>query len=292
MFQGSAVALVTPMTSSGKIDKKRFQKLVQFHVEQGTQAIIVSGTTGEGPTLTKKEREQLIKLATEGVAGQVPVIVGIGTYNTSATLEQALEVTKAGANGLLVVTPYYNKPTQEGAYRHFKQIAESVSLPIILYNVPQRTAFDLLPDTIARLAEIPNIVGLKEASGDLPRCRDILALCKDRLKLYSGDDASALAFILQGGKGVISVTANLMPKLMQEMCLAALQGNLHRAGSLNTQLMPLHKKLFVESNPIPVKWAMQTLGWIAPGIRLPLTTLSESYQSVVKEAMKESGVLN
>lgn len=291
MFQGSMVALVTPMTPSGELDIANLRRLVDMQISEGTDAIIVNGTTGESPTLTDAERLLTIQVVVEQAKKRVPVIAGTGTYSTRETLHQTEQAKKLGVDACLIVTPYYNKPTQEGLYQHFRTIAEAVDIPIILYTVPGRTGCDLLPETVARLSLIPNIVGLKEASGDLAKARAILAACQNKFNLYSGDDASALAFMLQGGKGVISVTANVVPKLMHEMCTAALAHQIRKAAEINTRLMPLHKNLFVESNPIPVKWAVQQLGWISEGIRLPLTPLSDNYHEMIKEAMKESGVI-
>lgn len=295
MFEGSIVALVTPMTKTGELDEVRLRNLIQHHIKAGTQGFVLSGTTGEAPTLSEDEKLQLIHITQEILKStdrKIPIIAGVGTNNTASTIKNAQKLEALGVDACLIVTPYYNKPTQEGLYQHYKNIANNVSLPIILYNVPSRTACDLLPETVARLSEIPNIIGIKEALGDLERSRKLLELCKKNFILLSGDDASSLAFMLQGGKGVISVTANIAPKEMFEMCQAALEGNIQRAGSINTKLMPLHKSLFVESNPIPVKWVMQELGWIEGGIRLPLTPLSEKNCDILKKAMQESGVFN
>jgi 4-hydroxy-tetrahydrodipicolinate synthase len=279
------------MTSSGALDEENLRKLIERHIAAGTDAIVVNGTTGEAPTLTESEKLKIIKIAIEVAADRVPIIAGTGTNATAETIHHTELAMNLGVDACLIITPYYNKPTQEGLYQHFKHIAEAVPVPIILYNVPGRTVSDLLPETIERLAQISNIIGLKEATGDLQRARDILALCGNKIDLYSGDDASALAFMLQGGKGVISVTANVAPKEMHEMCAAALAKDIGLAGKLNSNLMPLHKALFVEANPIPVKWAVAELGWVAEGIRLPLTPLSEKYHETVKEAMKMSGVI-
>jgi 4-hydroxy-tetrahydrodipicolinate synthase len=291
MFHGSLVALVTPMKITGELDEPRFRALIERHIAEGTQGIIVAGTTGEAPTLTEQEKYHLIQVALEVAHGQIPIIAGTGTYCTAETIKQTKHAFSLGVDACLVVTPYYNKPTQEGLYQHYKSVAEQASGPILLYNVSSRTACDLLPETVARLAKISNIVGLKEASSDLNRCKALLKLCGESFSLYSGDDASSLAFMLQGGKGVISVTANVAPKMMRTMCEAALNSNIKIAGLVNTRLMPLHKTLFVEANPIPVKWAVQQLGWIEGGIRLPLTPLSLDQQTVVKQAMIDSGVL-
>lgn len=292
MFHGSLVALVTPMTRSGELDIPRLQVLVDRHLAEGTNGIVVSGTTGEAPTLSKKDRETLIKTTLDRVKGKIPVIAGTGTYSTQETIQRTQEAYDLGVDACLVVTPYYNKPTQEGLFQHFSAVANAVSVPIILYNVASRTGCDLLPETVARLAKIKNIVGLKEGGSDLARGRELLKACEaNPIDFFSGDDASSLAFMLQGGKGVISVTANVAPQMMQQMCKAALEPNLRIAGEINTKLMPLHKALFVESNPIPVKWALEKLGWIEGGIRLPLLPLSEKNQAIVQNAMKESGIL-
>lgn len=291
MFHGSIVALVAPMTDSGQLDEKNLRQLVGTHIDAGTDGIVVNGTTGEGSTLTDAERINMIKMVVDICDGRIPVIAGTGTYSTEETIQRTVEAMDLGVDACLVVTPYYVKPTQEGLYQHFKAVAEAAPIPIILYNVPGRTGCDLLPETVKRLSDISNIVGIKEATGNLQRAREILAICGDKIDLYSGDDASALAFMLQGGKGVISVTANVAPKEMHEMCAAALARDISLAGILNTRLMPLHKALFVESNPIPVKWATAQLGWISDAIRLPLTTLSAQYHETVKDAMKTSGVL-
>lgn len=292
MFHGSIVALVTPMTANGdKVDFDRLQGLISMHLEQGTDGIVVVGTTGEAATLSQDEQEEIIKIAVEMASDRIPIIVGTGTNDTRVTIRKTERAMELGADACLLITPYCVKPTQEGLYQHYKAVARAVPIPIILYNVTGRTACDLLPETVKRLSECSNIVGIKEASGDLKRGRDLLEACGDSMDLLSGDDASALGFILQGGRGVISVTANIAPKMMHEMCQAALEGNTRLAEELNNRLMPLHKELFVESNPIPVKWAMQQLDWVKEGIRLPLTTLSLKYHAVVKAAMQSSGIL-
>ncbi len=291
MFQGSIVALVTPMTKTGELDITCLRKLVKLHLDQGTDAIVVNGTTGESPTTTNKEKLKVIETVLEVASGQIPVIAGTGTYSTMETIHRTEEAMKLGVDACILVTPYYNKPTQEGLYQHFKAVAEAVPIPQILYNVPGRTQCDLLPATVERLSHLSNIVGLKEATGDLARGRALKEICGDSFVLLSGDDPSALAFILQGGKGVISISSNVVPKKMHEMCKAALAGDFKRAGEINTPIMQLHKALIVEANPIPVKWVMHQMGLIEEGIRLPLTPLSEKNRSVVKEAMKEVGLL-
>jgi 4-hydroxy-tetrahydrodipicolinate synthase len=291
MFQGSMVALVTPMSATGEFDEIQFRSLIETHIAAGTQAIGVIGTTGEAPTITNNERHKIIKMAVESARGRVPIIAGTGTNSTIETIYQTEQSMELGVDACLIVTPYYNRPTQEGLYQHYRAVAEAVSIPILLYNVPNRTGCDLLPETVVRLSRIANIVGIKEATGDLARGRELVSMCDKKFNVISGDDASALAFMLQGGSGVISVTANVVPKLMHDMCAAALSNKVQLAGELNTRLMPLHKALFVEPNPIPVKWAVQQLGLIKEGIRLPLTPLSDQYHVVVKEAMKVSGVI-
>ncbi len=291
MFQGSMVALVTPMTPTGAIDEACIPQLIERHIQAGTSAIVILGTTGEAPTITHDERTKIITTAVQASAGRIPIIVGTGTYSTMETIVLTEQAKELGASACLVVVPYYSRPTQEGVYQHFRSISEAVGIPLILYNHPKRTGCDLLPETVDRLAEFFNIVGIKDSSCDLARGRELVAVCAGRLGLYTGDDASSLAFMLQGGKGVISVTANVAPKQMQDMCAAALAGDFELAGQLNTQLMPLHKNLAVESNPIPVKWALNQLGWIQEGIRLPLTPLSPEYHEDLREAMKISGVI-
>lgn len=285
MFHGSMVALVTPMAADGVIDHESLDRLVEFHIENGTDAIVAVGTTGESATLDTDEHCALIRTIVERVHGRVPVIAGTGANATREAIQLTRCALQGGADACLLVTPYYNKPTQEGLYLHYKAIAEAVPIPQILYNVPGRTACDLLPETVARLAPIPNIIGVKEATGDLARAREILDRCSDKMDLYGGDDATAMALMLMGGKGVISVTANVAPRLMHEMCSAALQGDRARAEALNEQLMPLHQELFIEANPIPVKWALNQMGLIQAGIRLPLTPLSAACHARVRQAL-------
>ncbi|CAN5256396.1 4-hydroxy-tetrahydrodipicolinate synthase [soil metagenome] len=290
MFHGSMVAIVTPMHLDGSIDEASLRRLIDWHIAEGTQAIIIIGTTGESPTLTAKEKVRVIKIAVEQAAGRVPVIAGTGSNSTSVAIENAQNAMAAGADACLVITPYCNKPTQEGLYLHFKAIAEAVALPMILYNVPSRTACDLLPATIARLSSISNIVGVKEATGKLERVGEILAACNNKIDVYSGDDATALDLILLGARGVISVTANMLPKAMYEICALALKGEKEKALQLNQPLMSLHKALFLEANPIPLKWALHQMGLIPAGIRLPLTPLSEQYHQSLPLAMHEAGI--
>ena len=291
MFQGSMVALVTPMFEDGRLDEDSLRKLVDFHVENGTDAIVAVGTTGESATLDEKEHCGVIRQVVEQAAGRIPVIAGTGANSTTEAITLTRCAMEAGVDACLLVTPYYNKPTQEGLYLHFKAVAKAVAVPQILYNVPGRTACDMLPETVARLAEIPNIVGIKEATGNLDRARKILELCGDKIDLYSGDDATAMECILLGAKGDISVTANVAPAAMHEMCTAALAGDRDKAAPINSRLDALHRDLFVEANPIPVKWALYEMGLIPPGIRLPMTFLSSQYHDTVRKALQVAGIL-
>ena len=290
MFHGSMVAVVTPMTAEGALDFEALARLVEFHIENGTDAIISVGTTGESATVDFEEHIEVVRRVVELARSRIPVIAGTGANSTTEALHLTQRAMEVGADACLLVTPYYNKPTQEGLYRHYKLIADSVAIPQILYNVPGRTACDLKPETVERLADIPNIVGIKEAS-TLERIQDLVRRLGDRMDVYSGDDGIAAEAMLTGAKGVISVTANVAPRLMHEMATAALAGNRARAEALNARLAGLHKALFLESNPIPVKWAVHQLGLIPPGIRLPLTPLSESCQPAVREAMQQAGVI-
>lgn len=290
MFHGSMVALVTPMQADGALDPESLRRLVEFHIEQGSDAIVAVGTTGESATLDEEEHCRVIRQVVEFTAGRVPVIAGTGANSTTEAIILTRCAMQAGADACLLVTPYYNKPTQQGLYLHHKAVAEAVPIPQILYNVPGRTACDMLPDTVARLAEIPNIIGIKEATGNLDRAAEILGRCGDKMDLYAGDDATAMEVMLMGGKGVISVTANVAPRLMHEMCTAALAGDRTRAANINDRLMALHQDLFIESNPIPVKWALQQMGLIPPGIRLPLTPLSAAAHDRVRRALQQAGL--
>ncbi|MEO6696841.1 MAG: 4-hydroxy-tetrahydrodipicolinate synthase [Gammaproteobacteria bacterium] len=291
MFHGSMVALVTPMQADGALDPESLRRLVEFHIEQGSDAIVVVGTTGESATLDEEEHCGVIRQVVEFAAGRLPVIAGTGANSTTEAITLTRCAMQAGADACLLVTPYYNKPTQQGLYLHHKAVAEAVPIPQILYNVPARTACDMLPDTVARLAEIPNIIGIKEATGNLDRAREILERCGGKMDVYAGDDATAMDVILMGGKGVISVTANVAPRLMHEMCVAALAGDRTKASSINDRLMALHQDLFTESNPIPVKWALNQMGLIPPGIRLPLTPLSAAAYDRVRRALQHAGLL-
>lgn len=288
MVQGSIVALVTPMEEDGALDEASLKKLIEFHIEQGTDAIVAVGTTGESSTLDEEEHIAVIRQVVEQAAGRLPVIAGTGANSTREAIELTRRAKEVGADACLLVTPYYNKPTQEGLYRHHKAVAEAVAIPQILYNVPGRTACDMLPETVARLAEIPNIVGIKEATGDLARARQIKEFCGEAFPIYSGDDATACELCLQGAQGIISVTANVAPRLMHEICRAALQGDRETALKLDASLSALHKALFIESNPIPVKWAVWAMGLIKAGIRLPLTWLSENRHEAVRQAMRQA----
>jgi 4-hydroxy-tetrahydrodipicolinate synthase len=284
------VAVVTPMRENGELDFEALARLVEFHVENGTDAIISVGTTGESATLDFEEHIRVVRRTVELIKGRIPVIAGTGANSTSEALHLTRRSMEAGADACLLVTPYYNKPTQEGLYRHYRLIADSVAIPQILYNVPGRTACDLKPETVERLADIPNIVGIKEAS-TLERLLELVRRCGDRLDVYSGDDAIAAEAMLGGAKGVISVTANVAPRASREMAAAALAGDRARTEAVNERLAELHKALFLESNPIPVKWAVNRLGLIPPGIRLPLTPLSEPFRPAVQAAMQQAGVI-
>jgi len=291
MFRGSMVALVTPMHPDGSVDFDSLGQLIKFHIENGTSAIVSMGTTGESATLNEKEHCEVIRRTVEMANERIPVIAGTGANSTTEAISLTRCAMQAGADACLLVTPYYNKPTQEGLYQHHKLIAESVAIPQILYNVPGRTACDMLPETVARLAEVSNIIGIKEATGDLSRLTQIRELCGDNFDIFSGDDDTGMEFMLQGGDGVISVTNNIAPKAMSDMCAAALAGDRAKAEELNQPLTGLHNDLFVEANPIPVKWALTEMGKMPAGIRLPLTILSEQYHQTLRDAMHQAGVL-
>jgi len=288
MFQGSIVALVTPMHEDGALDQKSLKSLVEFHIEQGTDAIVAMGTTGESATLDEKEHCLVIRQVVEMVAGRIPVIAGTGANSTTEAISLTKSAKEAGADACLLVTPYYNKPTQQGLVLHYKAIAEAVDIPLILYNVPSRTACNMLPETVAKLKDIPNIVGVKDATGDMEVGKALLALSNDNFAIYSGDDATSCELILMGAKGSISVTANVAPKKAHQMCAKALQGKAEEAHQIDASLQALHRDLFVESSPIPIKWAVSELGLINKGIRLPLTWLSKSFEPVVKAAINEA----
>jgi 4-hydroxy-tetrahydrodipicolinate synthase len=290
MFRGSIVALITPMHEDGRVDDEALRRLVDWHVAEGTAAIVSVGTTGESATLDEEEHCAVIRRTVELAAGRIPVIAGTGANATTEAVRLTGSAKEAGADAALLVTPYYNKPTQEGLYRHYRAVAEAVDIPQILYNVPGRTACDMTPETTARLSELPNIVGLKDATGDLARLPRLRALCGPGFALYSGDDATGCEFMLRGGDGVISVTNNVAPRLMAQMCAAALAGDRCAAMDINARLDPLHHELFVQSNPIPVKWAVFELGLARTGIRLPLTWLTEELQPRVRQAMHHAGI--
>ncbi|MDR9498667.1 MAG: 4-hydroxy-tetrahydrodipicolinate synthase [Hydrogenovibrio sp.] len=291
MLKGSMVALVTPMKADESLDFDALARLVEFHIQAKTKAIVATGTTGESATLDFDEHEQVLKFIIEKAAGRIPVIAGTGGNSTSEAIMLTEYAHKAGADACLLVTPYYNKPTQEGLYQHYKKIAETVEIDQILYNVPGRTACDLLPETVGRLAEIDNIVGIKEATGDVSRVRQIRSLAGDDFALYTGEDANAVEFLLAGGHGGISVTANVAPQLVSEIYDLAIAGQGEEARLKDQQLMSLHQALFVETNPIPVKWAMAEMGMINGAIRLPMTPLSEKYHTTVRQALESAGVL-
>lgn len=291
MIQGSLVAIVTPMQADGAVDEMAFRRLIDWHVEQGTDAIVAVGTTGESATLDEAEHCAAIGLVVEQAAGRIPVIAGTGANSTTEAITLTRCAQRAGADACLLVTPYYNKPTQEGLYQHHRAVAEAVDIDQILYNVPGRTAVDMLPETVARLAAVDNIVGVKEATGQLARIGRIRALTSDDFAIYSGDDATARDAILLGANGDISVTANVAPAAMHSMCAAALAEDAAAAAELDRRLAGLHDKLFVEANPIPVKWALGEMGRIGPGIRLPLTVLSAEYHTVVRTALRNAGAL-
>ncbi len=291
IVSGSLVAIVTPMSDDGALDLDALRRLVDWHITEGTDGIVIVGTTGESPTVTFDEHCLLIRTTVEHAAGRVPVIAGTGANSTVEAIELTECAKSAGAQAGLSVVPYYNKPTQEGLYQHYKKIAEAVDLPLILYNVPGRTVADLANDTALRLADVPGIVGVKDATGSMERAADVLRRAPRDFAIYSGDDASAMPFMLLGGHGVISVTANVAPKLMHDMCVAAREGNLSRARELNNTLLPLHSQLFVEANPIPVKWACAELGLIPSGIRLPLTRLSSELHDTVRGALRHAKLI-
>jgi len=291
MFSGSSVALVTPMTADGAVDFPCLQRLVDWHIEEGTDCLVIAGTTGESATLSRAEHVEVIRVAAERAGGRIPVVAGTGSNSTTQTIDLSQAVAAFPIDGYLIVTPYYNKPTQEGLCRHYLAIADAVDHPVILYNVPGRTGVDMLPPTVARVAGHAGIVGIKEATGDLSRIAVLREGCGDDFLLLSGDDATCRDFILQGGQGVISVTANVAPALMARMCEAALEGDAALAAEVDACLADLHRELFIESNPIPVKWALERLGLISGALRLPLTTLSSSARPAVEAALRRAGLL-
>jgi 4-hydroxy-tetrahydrodipicolinate synthase len=291
MIQGSIVALVTPMDDSGAIDFNRLKSLVAFHIEQGTDALVAVGTTGESATLDESEHCAVIKAVVEYAAGKIPVIAGTGANSTTEAISLTQKAKQAGADACLIVTPYYNKPTQQGLYLHHKAIADAVDIPQILYNVPGRTACDMLPETVGKLSHIANIVGVKEATGDLSRVKQIRDLTGDDFALYTGDDATSREFCLLGGNGSITVTGNVAPRLVHEMIKAAMAGDDETASAIDAKLIALHKNLFIQSNPIPVKWAVAEMGLMGKGIRLPLTWLTDDCVQAVRDAMQQAEVL-
>lgn len=289
-IQGSIPAIITPMHEDGSLDLPGFERLLDWHIAEGSDAVVVVGTTGESPTVDVEEHCALIETAVRQVAGRIPVIAGTGANSTREAIELARFAGKAGADAHLSVVPYYNKPTQEGLYLHFKSIAEAVELPLILYNVPGRTVADLGNETILRLAQVPGIVGIKDATGNIERCADLLKRVPAGFDVFSGDDATAIALMLLGGKGSISVTANVAPRLMHQMCAAAIAGNAALATELNQRLLGLHRNLFLEANPIPVKWAAMQMGLVESGIRLPMTQFSSDFHDRLRLALREAGV--
>ena len=291
MLKGSLVALITPMDDQGNIDYVALKNLIDFHVESQTDGLISVGTSGESATLDIDLQIEVIAKTMELAAGRIPIIAGTGGNSTVEAVELTERAAALGVDACLLVVPYYNKPTQHGLYQHFKYIAEAVDVPQILYNVPGRTSLDMVNDTIVDLSKIPNIIGVKEASGDVSRVADLLSRCGDDFGLYSGDDGTTLDFIAEGGHGCISVTANVAPKLMHEMCFAAIAGDMDRASEINQRLDPLHSALFLESNPIPAKWALFEMGYTTKGIRLPLTVFSDKYHDELRAAMSTAGVL-
>ena len=292
MIQGSIVAIVTPMFEDGSLDFQSLKALLDWHIAEGTDAIVIVGTTGESPTVAVEEHCELIKVAIEHVAGRIPVIAGTGGNSTSEAIELTAFAKQAGADASLQVVPYYNRPTQEGMVQHFTRIAESVDLPVILYNVPGRTVADMSNDTIVRLSSVPGITGVKDATGNIARGTELLRAVPKSFAVYSGDDATAMALMFCGGKGNISVTANVAPRAMHELCVAAMAGRVAEAIAINDKLIPLHNRLFVEPNPVPVKWALQQMGRMQGGIRLPLVPLGAASHDWLRSALRESGVLN
>ncbi len=292
MISGSIVALVTPMVADGQIDWAALDDLIDWHIDMGTTAIVPVGTTGESATVSMTEHSEIVHHVVKSVNGRVPVIAGTGGNATQEAIELTRAAKDAGADACLLVTPYYNKPTQEGLYLHYQAIAEAVDLPQVLYNVPGRTACDMLPETVARVAGIEQVIAIKEATGDVGRTKEILALCGDNIIVYSGDDATACDLMLAGAKGTISVTANVAPAKMAAMCKAAVAGDRDQAKSIDESLAGLHSQLFLESNPIPAKWALAEMGRIKKGIRLPLTEFSEQYHDALRDAMRQAGAID
>lgn len=292
MIKGSIVAIVTPMHEDGSLDLPALKALLDWHIAEGTDGVVIVGTTGESPTVSVEEHCELIKVAVDHVGGRIPVIAGTGGNSTTEAIELTQYAKNAGADASLQVVPYYNRPTQEGMYQHFRRIAEAVDLPVILYNVPGRTVADMSNDTIVRLSSVPGIVGVKDATGNIARGAELLRAVPKSFAVYSGDDPTAMALMFCGGQGNISVTANVAPRAMHELCVAAMAGRIAEAVAINNTLIPLHSKLFIEPNPVPVKWALAQMGRMNGGIRLPLVPLAASCQDAVHGALRESGVLN
>ena len=288
---GSIVALVTPMHDDGAVDYDGLRRLIDWHIAEGTDCIGVVGTTGESPTVTVEEHCEIIRVAVDQCAGRVPVMAGAGANSTHEAIELSRFAQKVGADCTLQVVPYYNKPTQEGIYRHFKAIAEAVDIPMVLYNVPGRTVADMTVETTLRLAQVPGVIGVKEATGNIERAAWLIRQAPKHFHIYSGDDPTAIALMLLGGHGNVSVTANVAPRAMHEMCVAAIAGDAARARDIHLSLLPLHKHLFAEANPIPVKWALQRMGRCGGAIRLPLVPLSDKAQPVVEQALKDCGLI-
>jgi 4-hydroxy-tetrahydrodipicolinate synthase len=291
MFKGSMVAIATPMNGDGSLDHESLERLIEFHIENKTDVIVSVGTTGESATLTFKEHSEVIKATLSVVNKRIPVIAGSGANSTSEAIELTQRSKELGADGCLLVTPYYNKPTQNGLYEHYKMIADKVNIPQILYNVPGRTSVDMLPDTVYRLSSHPNIIAIKEASGNLERSKELLEKCADNISIFTGDDKTSVRDLLLGFKGNISVTANVAPLGMHEMCKFAIDGNVEKANKINSKLDILHDNLFTESNPIPVKWALHRMGLIKKGIRLPLTWLDSKYENILEESLYNAGII-
>jgi 4-hydroxy-tetrahydrodipicolinate synthase len=288
---GSIVALVTPMHEDGRIDYDRLRRLIDWHIAEGTDCIGVVGTTGESPTVSMEENCEVIRVAVEQAKGRVPIMAGTGANATSEAIELTRYAKKVGADCHLSVVPYYNRPSQEGIYRHFKAVAEAVDLPMVLYNVPGRTVADMQPETALRLAQVPGVIGIKEASGNIERSAQLVKHAPEGFAVYSGDDGTAIATMLLGGQGNVSVTANVAPRLMHELCIAAVEGEARRASSIHFKLLALHKQLFCEPSPAPAKWALSQLGLCGPHVRLPITPLSEAGQAQVREAMRSAGLV-
>lgn len=288
---GSIVALVTPMNLDGEVDYPTLRKLIDWHIEQGTDCIGVVGTTGESPTVNVNEHREIIRVAVEQSNNRVPIMAGCGANSTSEAIDLAKFAAQVGAHCQLQVVPYYNKPTQEGQYQHFKAIAQAVDLPMVLYNVPGRSVADLQHDTVMRLSEVPGIVGIKEATGNIERAQWLIRETPEHFAVYSGDDPTAVALMLCGGQGNVSVSANIAPRLMHELCVSAMNGDVKAAMDIQFKLLPIHKNLFLEANPIPVKWAMAKMGLCGPTLRLPMTPLASQFEATLEAALKASGLL-